>query len=380
MIKETFKNIIDNYDKSNINYNKNKCINELSDNIYNLPNLILYGPNGIGKYNESLNIIKKFSKHNLEYEKKIIINSNKSEHIIKISDIHYEINLENLTCNPKIIFNDIYNNIVDIIETTENKVGIILLKNFHSINNELLQIIYSYFQYNILNNIHIVYIILTSEISFIPINILNICKTIYLNKLSKSNYIKLSNNNKILKNHFNNNDIIKNNINNIKLIKYSNFNIDFNDTNINNKDLNNIDFNNTDLNSADITNNLHILDINKSICDNLLNIIFHSKNNIYYNKIRNILYDILIYNLNIYECINYILINYITNINNKINNNNHINNNKNNNNNDIKNIMNILFIKTGECLKYYNNNYRPIYHIESYIIFLINLYNKINLK
>ena len=45
----------------------------------------------------------------------MFILSNKNEHIIKISDIHFEINFENLTCNSKTLFTDIYNNIIDSI-------------------------------------------------------------------------------------------------------------------------------------------------------------------------------------------------------------------------------------------------------------------------
>ena len=68
----------------------------------------------------------------------MIINSSKNEHIIKISDIHYEIDLENLTCNSKILLNDIYNNIIDAIQSSKDKRGIILCKNFHEINNEII--------------------------------------------------------------------------------------------------------------------------------------------------------------------------------------------------------------------------------------------------
>ena len=65
------------------------------------------------------------------------------------------------------------------------------------------------------------------------------------------------------------------------------------------------------------------------------------------------MYDILIYEINIYNAIWYILeilINkkkYITN----------------------ENVTTIM-IKTFEFLKYYNNNYRPIFHLENYFLFI----------
>ena len=34
-----------------------------------------------------------------------------------------------------------------------------------------------------------------------------------------------------------------------------------------------------------------------------------------------------------------------------------------------------LFLKTVSYLQFYNNNYRPIYHLESYILYLTSLVN-----
>ena len=146
ILKETFTTLLEN--SNNINVKYDDYINKLSNDLNNMPNFILYGPSGINKYCEALKIIKKFSPSLLKYEKKMIINTSKNEHILKISDIHYEIDLENLTCNSKILLNDIYNNIIDAIETSKNKQGIILCKNFHKINNEIIDIFYSYMQKN----------------------------------------------------------------------------------------------------------------------------------------------------------------------------------------------------------------------------------------
>ena len=135
ILKDNFVTLIE---KSNSNIINNKYadyINNLPNDLENIPNFILYGPCGTGKYSEALKIIEKYSSSYLKYEKKMIINSSKNEHIIKISDIHYEIDLENLTCNSKILLNDIYNNIIDAIQSSKDKRGIILCKNFHEINN-----------------------------------------------------------------------------------------------------------------------------------------------------------------------------------------------------------------------------------------------------
>lgn len=322
MDKETFFSTIINTELYNINNKYNKFIESIcvSGILQNIPNIILYGPSNVGKYGESLKIIQYFSPSKLKYEKKMVINSIKNDHIIKISDIHYEINVENLTCISKQLFNDIYKNIIDSIESSQSKEGIILIKNFHMIDDELLEIFYSYMQKILNSNITIKYIILTEHISFINKNILDICEILYYNKLTKSNILKKIQNKK-------NCNFVKENVAcNIKSLKNNNLrNIYFTNTNLNNK-----------------------------ICDKLIHIILN--NNIDYNIIRNLLYDLLIYNLNINESIYYIIENIIIS------------------KSDIdEDFISKIFFKTCDFFKYFNNNYRPIYHMENYILFIIDL-------
>ena len=272
ILKDNFTSLIENSNSTSSKYKE--YINNLPNDLNSIPNFILYGPGGTGKYCEALKIIKKFSPSVLKYEKKMIINTSKNEHILKISDIHYEIDLENLTCNSKIILNDIYNNILDAVESSKEKHGIILCKNFHKINNEIIEIFYSYMQKNLMNNLTLKFIILTEYLSFIPTNILDVCKILYYSKLSYSNYIKLSN------------------LNNKKfLLEKQKVNLD---NNINISSINILKY--IDLNKS----NENIFNLKNSICDKIINIIFCPTIN--YNNIRNILYDILIYNLNIYDC------------------------------------------------------------------------------
>ena len=79
-------------------------------------------------------------------------------------------------------------------------------------------------------------------------------------------------------------------------------------------------------------------------------------NDLHYLKFRDILYDIFIYNLDISDCIWYILSKLIEQ--NKL---------------KKRNISNIL-IKTYCFFQYYNNNYRPIYHVENYFLYLANTF------
>ena len=83
----------------------------------------------------------------------------------------------------------------------------------------------------------------------------------------------------------------------------------------------------------------------------LIYTIIHSLNNIeeiHFLKFRDLLYDMFIYNLDISDCIWYIITTLITDK--KIR----------------KEHISIILIKTFCFFQYYNNNYRPIYHMENY--------------
>ena len=102
-----------------------------------LNNILIYGSKGRGKYTLALDIIKKYSESNLNYQKKMTNTYNKNDYNIKISDIHYEIDIDLLGCNSKNLFNILYNNIIDNILLKKKKEGIILLKNFHKKKKKL---------------------------------------------------------------------------------------------------------------------------------------------------------------------------------------------------------------------------------------------------
>ena len=78
-------------------------------------------------------------------------------------------------------------------------------------------------------------------------------------------------------------------------------------------------------------------------------------NQLKFLKFRDYLYELFIYNLDVSECVWYIL--------NKMMLENRISNNE---------ITNVL-IKTFNFFKYFNNNYRPIYHLENYLFYLITI-------
>jgi hypothetical protein len=284
--------------------------------VQELKNIILYGASGIGKYTQMLRFIKQFSPSELKYEKKISITYNKIPYYFKISDIHYEIDMSLLGCNSKILWHDIYEQIIEIISTKTEKIGIIVCKNFHEINSELLDNFYSYMQKNYALSVEIKFIIITEEISFLPENILNCCETISITRPTKSTY------NKVVRSQQLPSCLSLDTITNIK-----DYHVKPN-TNLNEKEYNYQNIGNKIIHSMQSKKELHFL------------------------KFRELLYEILIYNLNIANTIWYILSELIRNkcIQSK----------------DISTIL----LKTFVFLKYYNNNYRPIHHLENYFLFL----------
>jgi hypothetical protein len=92
----------------------------------------------------------------------------------------------------------------------------------------------------------------------------------------------------------------------------------------------------------------------KIICDKIIKEMVEI-NELKFSKFRDLLYDIFIYNLNMTECIWYILTTLIQLKKIKSNN------------------ISELLLKTYIFLKYYNNNYRPIYHLESFLFYLIKI-------
>jgi hypothetical protein len=277
----------------------------------NLKNLIFYGPKGVGKYTQMLAAIKKYSPSELKYEKKLSVAYNKNIYFFKISDVHYEIDMSLIGCHSKMLWNEVYNQIVDILLAKAEKTGIIVCKYFHEIHSELLDIFYSYMQTLNTANIDLKFIIITEELSFIPDNILNCCHLIKVPRPSRNTY------NKCLK---------------IKLKKTT--------------ELHEI----TNIKNIHLTLD-HLMNTNEVICNRLVECIINQKDINFYH-IREHLYDIFIYNLDSYECI-WFIVNKLISL------------------QKIKTAdMTDILIKIYTFLQYYNNNYRPIYHFENFIVYL----------
>ena len=307
-----FEEYINENNRINLHPKLDKIYEKFPNSIKELKNLLFYGPSGVGKYTQMLKSIKKYSPTDLKYEKKISFTYNKQQYFFKISDIHYEIDMSLLGCNSKLLWHEIYQQIVDIISAKSEKSGIIVCKYFHEIHNELLDNFYSYMQQNDFTTIDVKFIIITEEISFIPENILNCCEILHIGRPTKTIYTKC------LKEKFPNKLKLEN-ITNIKFLHNYNQELMIQYKIITNKIIENM---------------LHYRDIQ-------------------FLKFRDMLYDIFIYNLDVSDCIWFILSTLVEQ--NKIK----------------REKMTKIMIKTFCFFQYYNNNYRPIYHLENYLYFII---------
>ena len=121
-----FHEYVDNCDMESLHPDMNAFYNTFPDSLSQLKNMMFYGPSGVGKYTQVLQSIKKYSPSKLKYEKKISITFNKNTYFFRISDLHYEIDMSLLGCNSKLLWNELYNQIIDIIHTKHDKSGIIV--------------------------------------------------------------------------------------------------------------------------------------------------------------------------------------------------------------------------------------------------------------
>jgi len=301
--------------KTNLHPELEGIYNDPTLGLANKRNLIFYGPTGTGKYTQVLNYIKPYSESNLKYERKIMFNfQNKREFLIKISDIHFEIDMELLGCNAKLLWNDIYNHILDILSARKNHMGIIVCKNFNKIHSELLDIFYSYLQTLTYKNINLHYIFITESTSFIPDNILHRCKTICVKRPVKNTYRKC----------------IGKTID--KSIKLKNI--------VNIKDL--------------YTKNTQLMEPHKIITNKLIHLMENYKD-INFIQFRDNIYNIFIYHLDITICLRDIITHFI--VQKKLD----------------KTSITAIYFEFYTFLKLYNNNYRPIYHLEKFMFYLCKI-------
>ena len=347
---------------------------KMPKNIKHFENMIVYGAPGIGKYSQVLWMLRGYSPSELKYDKKMKITTEKNEYIYQLSDCHYEIDMGLLGCNSKNTWHEIYLQIVDIVSMSKMNRGILVCKNFHLIHNELLDIFYSYMQHNE----KIKFVLLTEHLSFIPNNILASCQTVNIGRPSEEMYRRLYRTKAQMANTNLGKDAMGSKPANmedfLKRIQGGHGGhgghggqgptglfsgggaAALQNTSIDSP----IEIEHTAImNLKELASFSHIKkpseipeDIFNIICDNIIRWV-EDYRNIRIAELRDTLYDILIYNLEIGDCIWYIFSHFVERGAFR--------------DADISDILNRIYV----FLKYYNNNYRPIYHLESIIFYFI---------
>ena len=307
--ESTYEDYLRNVSKCNFHkelipiIEKNTSIKEMSNYLFN-------GPSGVGKYSQALRLISRFSPSKLKYEKKVHLTINKGEYMFKISDIHYEVDFLTLGCNAKITWTEIFNTIVNIVSSNGINSGIILCLNFNHIQIELLDIFYSYMQQIFYLPINLRFIFLTDSVSFMPtcivnnVNIINIGRPLNINiKEQFPTHLK--------------------NVDNLKELYMP----------------------------------VRVQREGYKIVDGLIEMIMDRKL-FKIVQLRETLYDLLTYDIKIYDVLNAIISKLIEES--KL---------------DLESLP-LLMTEMHKCMYHYNNNYRPIYHLENMIVKILIHANK----
>jgi hypothetical protein len=271
------------------------------------PNMIFYGPAGVGKYSQMLWFLKP------RFQKKLTVQYNKQSYNFHFSNIHYEIDMALLGCNSKLLWHDIFVQIIDIITVRALGYGVIVCKNFHAIHTELLEIFYSYMMGGG-NSItpRVSFILLTEHISFIPTNIINSCFIVNVARPSVTTYAALYE------------ATVSSPSSQPSPSQPSPFPPNL-----------------KEYLAGGAGGGTRAFQL---ICDNIIKQI-KKPETLSFIEFRDAVYEIFIYNLDVAECIWYIIVH-------------------------VSPPTLPILQKSYSFLKYYNNNYRPIYHLENFLLFL----------
>ena len=282
-----------------------------------LKNLIFYGPQGTGKYSQVLSCISRYSPTHLKYEKRLTVVYNKETYFIKISDIHFEVDMSLLGCTSKLLWNEMHSQIVDVISARADMTGIIVCKYFHNIHSELLETFYSYMHMPHNNHIRLKYILITENVGFIPSNILNSCEIVSVARPTAAMYKKIAPTTTMATTTATT-KIVPESVHNIKVL-------------------------------TNPTETCKRQELFTHLCDYIVNV-----EQIRFAQLRELLYDILIYDFDVNECVWFLIT-------------------------ELKgkgllrdDDMSPVLMNTYRFLQYYNNNYRPIYHLERFVFMLVN--------
>lgn len=127
-------------------------------------NYIFHGPKGSHKYTAALKLMQRYCK--LQKAKSLHITYNKKNYVVLMSDVHFEIDMEQIAIGSKGLWIQLMQQIYDIVILRKDLFGYIICKNFHLVPNDILELMYSYVCRQ--ENTKIQYILLTESVCFLP--------------------------------------------------------------------------------------------------------------------------------------------------------------------------------------------------------------------
>jgi hypothetical protein len=101
------------------------------------------------------------------------------------------------------------------------------------------------------------------------------------------------------------------------------------------------------------SNMTELTEPHENICNCIVDIILSPNAQLKYDALRERLYDLLTYDIHIQECVWFILRRLITN------------------GSLLPEMMDDIMIQIYTFFQYFNNNYRPIYHLENFVLLLV---------
>ena len=98
------------------------------------------------------------------------VSGDKTTYSLRISDVHFEIDMETLGCHSRALWSTIHSQVVDAVRAKTPPTGFIMCRNFHKTHKELLEVFYYY-----MATPEIRLILISEHIGFLPRRIINRC-------------------------------------------------------------------------------------------------------------------------------------------------------------------------------------------------------------
>lgn len=180
-LDQRFEKYISSADKTNLHPSLMRVYSSLPEELSDAPHLLFHGPPGCGKYTQALLALKKYSPTGLRYDKIMRAGDDKQPYLIRISDVHFEVDMETLGCHSRTLWNTVYTKIVDSLAARSQPVGYIVCKNFHKTHKELIEIFYYYMSCSAVK-----LLILSDHVGFLPRKVFERCFRIHVPRPAKT--------------------------------------------------------------------------------------------------------------------------------------------------------------------------------------------------